>query len=92
MTKIYKDQFFRLTVSTGIDLTDATAIKIKYTAPNKTQGEWTATIDETDNTKAYYDCTGLDQLGTWHVYIKATFTEGSIPGDLTYFIIYEEGK
>lgn len=92
MTKIYKDQFFRLTVSTGVDLTDATVIKIKYTAPDKTTGEWNAAISDIDNTKAYYDCSGLNQIGTWFIYVKATFTQGNIPGDLTNFIVYEEGK
>lgn len=89
--KIYKDQFFRLTLDTGIDLTEATALKIKYTDPEGATGEWTGAIDADDNTKINYDSSGLTKVGRWKVYAKATFSTGNIPGDAAYFDIYEEG-
>ena len=83
--KIFKGQFFRLILDTGIDLTDASAKVIKYTKPDGiTTGQWTATIDSDDNTKMYFDITNqVDQSGRWMVYAKATFTAGNIPGEVS---------
>jgi hypothetical protein len=92
MKSIYKTQFFRLYVSTGIDLTDATALKIIYKAPNSQTGEWTATLDSTDSTRLYYDSSALNQTGKWIVYAKATFTQGTIPGDAVGLLVVDEGK
>jgi len=90
--KIFVDQFFRITLDTGIDLTDATALKIKYITPKGARGEWTAVIDEVDNTKMNYDNPGVVDAGQWKVWGKATFTAGNIPGEPTYFNVYNEGE
>jgi hypothetical protein len=92
MSKIYAGQCFRITVDTGVDLTTASDLKLKYTAPDRTTGEWIATIDPVDNTKMYYDVVALTKVGKWSVYAKATFTCGSIPGEKAMFDIYLEGE
>jgi len=92
MSKLYKGQFFRISVSTGLDLTGATSLVIKSTDPDGVKTDWPATIDPTDSTKMYYDCQGLSKSGLWNVYAKATFQSGSIPGDVTSFTIYDEGS
>jgi hypothetical protein len=89
--KIYKDQFFRILIDTNIDLTEATDLLIKYIDPMGLRGEWTATID-TDTTMMYYDCPGLSVTGRWKGWGKATFVEGSVPGDVAYFEVLNEGE
>lgn len=90
--KIYKDQFFRIILDTGIDLTEAISLLIKYQEPNSsTVSEWTATIDPDNVNKMYYDCSGLTTVGKYKIWGKAIFTEGSIFGDVSYFDLYNEG-
>lgn len=92
MKTIYSNQFFRLYVSTGIDLSSATSLKIIYKDPDKITGEWVATLDTTDTTRMYYDISALTKLGRWAIYAKAEFSQGTIPGDLAYFISEQEGQ
>jgi hypothetical protein len=92
MKKIYNTQFFRLFISTGIDLSQASSLKIIYKSPDKTSGEWPATIDPTDNTRMFYDSSALVKSGKWVIYAKATFSQGTISGDVANIIVVEEGK
>lgn len=91
MNNIYDSQFFRLKIKTGIDLSGATNLKIKYINPNKESGEWPAVIDENDNMVLYSDIPALYIIGKWRVYANATFPIGNISGDPAYFIVVKEG-
>ena len=91
MKRIYSNQPFRLYILTGIDLTAASELKIIYKSPNKTSGEWVATIDPTDKTRMVCDCSALIQIGKWLIYAKAIFPQGMIPGSLASFTTIGEG-
>jgi len=90
--KIFKDQFFRISLDTGIDISPATLLLIKYIDPEGIRGEWTATLDPDNNNKMFYDVTGLTKVGRWKVWGKATFTLGDVPGEKAFFDLYEEGE
>jgi hypothetical protein len=91
MKTIYNTQFFRLYVSTGINLKEASVLKIIYKSPDRSVGEWTATLDPVDNTRMYYDCPGLNKIGRWDIYAKVTFPQGVIPGSITSITAVSEG-
>jgi hypothetical protein len=98
MSKIYKNQSgLRLTLETGVNLTTALSLKIKYIKPDKTAGSWNATI--TGTTKVYYDFTNnvgvseLNQSGLWIVYAFVTFSDNrTAPGEPVTIMVYEEGQ
>lgn len=83
MSKIFVGQFLRLVIDTKIDLTEATSVKIAYTTPSGTVGEWSATKDPDVNTKIIYDIPVLEEAGVWNIYAKAIFVEGIIRGEET---------
>jgi hypothetical protein len=76
MSKIYDTQFFRLIVSTGIDLKLASQLKIVYRGPNNISGTWDATLDSEDTKRMYYDTPALNYTGRWNIYSKAVFPQG----------------
>jgi hypothetical protein len=92
---IYAGDYFTLKVGTGIDLTAATVLKIKYIDPLGNSGEWTATIDSVDNTKMNVvfavgqSVTSLTIVGQWQIWSFATFSTGNIIGELAVFTINE---
>ena len=65
--------------SKGVVLTGATTLKIKYTKPSGTSGEWVATIDPQDDNIAVYKTTlvsDLDVTGMWEFQIYTELPSG----------------
>ena len=94
MGKIYKNQFnLKLTLQTEVTVTGATATKIKYLKPDKTAGEFNASISGTEDLE--YDftvSTELDQSGDWTFWAYVTFSDSRIaPGEPVVIRVYEEG-
>ena len=94
MSKIYKNQgALRLQLNTGVTLTTATELKIKYLKPDNTSSSWTATI--TGTTSLYKDMTGteLDQVGQWTFWAYVTFSDGrKAAGEAVRIFVYDEGN
>jgi hypothetical protein len=78
MSVLYKDQDYRISLSTGVDLTLASITKILYKKPNGVKGEWISTVN---SVSMYYDVTAADndQYGGWEFQAYADI------GDKTYF-------
>lgn len=97
MSKIFlKQTALTITLDTGIDLTDATAAKIKYKKPNGKTGEWTAQIDSpaTSGTISYAVQAGdLDMKGDWKFWSHITFSDATVaPGEAVVQRVYAEGS
>jgi hypothetical protein len=95
MGKIYVDQSnLRVTLDTGVSCLTALDMKIKYTDPDGTSGEWDASLHPTNNNYIYYDLQS-DELfmeGVWTFWAYVTFTDGrSAPGEPLHVRVYEEG-
>lgn len=96
MSKIYIGDYgtiFR--VSTGADLTDASAAKMKIKKPDNTEIEWTADIDApaSDGIISYTTLDGdLDSAGVWSLQSLITFPSGVWSGDTVTFTVYTEYK
>lgn len=87
--------YLRIELSYTADVaSDIDSVKIKYTNPNDTSGEWNATHD-TVNKKVYYDLEAGSPLavyGRWHFWIYATMTDGRVLiGEVANTLIEEEG-
>lgn len=70
----------RIEVETRVDLTNATLL-IKYEKPNGDEGEFSATINPTVNTKMYYDIVDADDLdiaGNWIFWSHVVFPDTRI--------------
>ena len=97
MGKIYVGQtalIFR--DSTGIDLSNADTMEIKYIKPDNTDGSWDAEIygAAIDGVIQYTieSADDLDQAGEWVRWAYITFTNGNIaPGEPIGFVVEEEG-
>jgi len=95
--KIYVGQTaLTLTLSTGIDLTTASSVEIKYIKPDKTLGSWTADVDSpaTGGSISYtiQSATDLDVSGSWKMWAYVTFSGSTVaPGDCATFTVYDEG-
>ena len=83
----------RIQITTGIDLSAATATAIKYKSPTGTTGQWVATISDAANGVIYYDLTSaeLSTKGKWLFWAYVTFA-GPLyaPGDPVAVIVSEE--
>lgn len=93
MSKIYKGQTAILvSLITGIDLTNATTALIKYTRPDKTQGQWTAEISgQLINYQAQSG--DFSQSGIYSVWPHITFADSTVSiGEPQSITIYEEGQ
>jgi len=65
--RVFVGDIVKITLDGGaVPLTGYT-LSIKYMRPDGTYGHWVATIDPSDNTRAYYTTatTDLDMPGTW---------------------------
>ena len=95
--KIYVAQTaLTLQLETGIDLSTAVSVVMKYIKPDKTEGQWVAEINTpaTDGVISYdvASATDLDQSGTWKRWAYITFTGSKVaPGDCVSFEVYDEG-
>ena len=95
MSKIYVNQnSLRLTLQTGVDISEASNLLIKYIKPDKaTTGNFSATISGT--TDLYYDFAGteLDTPGEWTFYAFVIFSDArTAPGEPVYITVYNEGN
>lgn len=95
MGKIYKNQTnIRLIVTTGVDITDAQATKIKYQKPDGTTGQFDATPSDDTKGIIYYDLgSALNIIGRYTFWAYITFSDGSsAPGQPFDVIVREEGS
>lgn len=96
MPKIYKNQsFLSIKLATGVNISGAPSMKIKYRKPSGATGEWQATVFSTSGVIKYdiASTSVLDETGTWAVWAYITFSNGkSAPGEPTKFQVYEEGS
>ena len=94
MSKIFKLQgALRLQLNTGVVLTTATDLKIKYTKPSGTSSSWTGTISGTMS--IYKDMVGteLDESGEWTFWAYVTFSDGrKAAGEAVRIMVYDEGN
>lgn len=70
----------RIEVQTFVDLTNGTLL-IKYEKPNGVEGNFSATINPTVNTKMYYDTVNVDDLdiaGNWIFWAHVVFPDTTI--------------
>lgn len=81
-------------LDTGVNLTGATCL-IKYKKPNRKIGQWSATVNGSDNTKMDYEVVDkyqLDVHGLWNFWAHATFPDSSVGiGSVVSQEIKEEG-
>lgn len=97
MGKIYQNQSsLRITATTGVDISGATALAIKYRKPSGTEGSWTATESDATEGIIYYDLVDendLDEVGAWAIWGHVTFSDGrSAPGEPFTLTVKEEGR
>lgn len=97
MSKIFVGQSnLRIQVTTGVDITGALSLKIKYRKPNNIEAEWTATEHTASTGIIYYDLTAttdLDVAGVWTFWAYIMFSDGSVaPGDSFEQLISAEGS
>lgn len=96
MGKIYKGQTaLTLRLTTGQDITDASALKIKYRKPSGLEGEWTASeVDATTGIISYTmaDANQLNEVGLWTFWAYVTFSDSKVAaGEPVEKWVYDEG-
>ncbi len=96
MSKIFVGQSkLRFQATTGVDITSADPVLIKYKKPDGTTGSWTATIGTESTGIIYYDLTSvsdLDQAGLWTFWAHITFSDSLVAaGEIFTEQIYTEG-
>ena len=96
MSNIFVGQSsLRIQLTTGVDITGATALAIKYKKPDNTTGSWTATEGTAATGIIYYDLTAttdLDVAGVWTFWAYITFSDSRVaPGDSFTQTITAEG-
>lgn len=96
MSKIFVGQSkLRIQLTTGVDITSATPVLIKYIKPDATEGSWTAEIGTASSGIIYYDLTSttdLDQAGLWTFWAHITFSDSLVAaGEIITEEIYAEG-
>lgn len=92
---IYKDQTnLRIRLTMGVDITDASVLRIKYTKPDGTESHWAATSESDATGIIYYDIqTGdISASGRWRFWAWVTFSDGrSAPGEVVVVNVNTEG-
>jgi hypothetical protein len=96
MGKIYVGQTkLRIVRTCNVDITGATARKIKYIKPSGTAGELTATELTAATGDIYFDVvstTTVDEPGSWITWAYVTFSDGrSAAGEPVIMKVYVEG-
>jgi len=84
----------RIMVSTNQTLSGA-ALKLKYKKPNGDTGEFSCTIDGSDDTKMYYDIESedIDIPGEWLFWSHITFADSKVGiGEIARVIFKREGN
>ena len=80
MGKIYKNQTsLRIKLTTGVDITDAKTLQIKYIKPEGDTGTLTATENTAATGIIHYDIkttdTWFDESGDWEFYAYVVFSD-----------------
>ena len=93
---IFRNQTsLRVKLTTNVDITGATALKIKYRKPSGDTGEWTATSEDNSTGIIYYDIQAgdINESGNWVMWAYVTFSDSrSAPGEIVKVKVYEEGE
>lgn len=97
MSKVYVGQSsFQLKLTTGVDITGAKTVQIKYRKPDgSTTGAWTAVVESAATGVIYYDFAegDLDQQGTWTVWAYIVFSDDrDADGEAQKFRVYNPGS
>lgn len=93
---IYKGQTeLSIRVNTGVDITGATAVLLKYKDPNGLEGSFTATIYDSYEGIINYDIVSsldLNVVGKWTFWSHITFANAkSAPGKPFTLEVFKEG-
>lgn len=69
----------KIILNAGQDISSAAVLKIKYKKPDKTTGEWGATLEGTDYAFYITESGDLDVSGTWmlQLYVELPAWKGS---------------
>ena len=70
----------KITLSTGVDLTTATQMLIKYEKPDGTTGSWTPVLSGDSSMEFNTMTSTLDQRGTWRLQAFAAFGAARLHG------------
>lgn len=77
MSKLYVGQSIGITLECtldGVPISDASSAVINYRKPDKTEGSWTATVDNVAGTISYNaSAADINQDGTWLLQPVVTF-------------------
>ncbi len=101
MEKIYTVQPIEIELSYTTLPGTVTAVAIKYKAPDKSDGEFVATLDtlnklvkyKSSPTASFEDLVSTKAYGTWLFWSYFTCLDGSeFPGEPVEWIIYKEGS
>jgi hypothetical protein len=82
-----------ITLDTGITLTSATSLKIKYQKPDGTTGEWTGAISGTTSIRYLLQTNDISIAGRWQFQSYAVFSSGAYYGetvDITFAELFDE--
>lgn len=79
-------------LDTGINLSTATSLKIKYKNPAGTSGEWTGVLFETTKIKYEVSTNVLTLAGSWTLWSFVTMSDGrTASGTPVELVVYEPG-
>jgi len=86
----------RLEFNTGLDLTTAVELEIRFDKPNTIRGAFPGYILDREKGTVYYDVESegdLDDTGQWHFWVHILFNDGTeLDSDPITIYIYEPGK
>ena len=92
---IFKDQTsLRIRLTTSVDITSASVLRVKYRKPSGTLSYFTATEEIALTGVIYYDFAtdDLDESGVWTFWAFVTFSDGrSADGEAINVQVYEPG-
>ena len=96
MGKIYQNQTaLTLILDTGVTLTGATSVLIKYEKPSGATGSWTGTISSSSAQWIEYEvqANDLDEAGDWVFWAYLTDGDSNVaPGNAVTVTVYAEGN
>ncbi len=97
MSKIYVGQSsFRLTLTTGVNVTAPLTVQIKYRDPKGIEGAWDATVKTAATGVIYKDfaeADAFDKAGRWTAWAYVVFSDGrDADGEPYQFRVYDVGR
>ena len=81
-----------ITVDVGVDITDATSVKLLVKKPDGTEVEWTGTVYSTQYIRYTVVEDDFDQAGTYKVQSYVVTPDGTWKGETDSFKVYDEYK